>query len=419
LAAGLLAELRLKKKPVRQSEVIRVWTTVIVRVILILVVAYFAYQFLYEIRTVLLLLVLSVFFCYLIAPLVRLLEQPIWLASHEIKLHRGVAISIVYLALGAALFFALQMIWPILWTQVTELGENLPTYISSALSSINKTANDANSWVRHLKIPREWRESLLSQSGVIADSLLLSLQALVGSTLSFLTYLPWLILVPILSFFLLKDATLFEQSVVSLMPNERLRKRAHWLLMDVSRTLAAYIRAQLTACVVVWVLVTGGLMLLRVPYALVLGTVAGVLEFIPLVGPLIAAVVIVSLAMTSSWKAAVVVAVFLGVLRIVQDYIIYPRIVGYGIKMHPLVVVLAILAGAEIGGLSGVFLSVPIVGMIMVGYNHYLAYKGVQELDIVHATEAGHSIATQEPVAVDASAPEALTAAPEAPVLQK
>jgi predicted PurR-regulated permease PerM len=69
------------------------------------------------------------------------------------------------------------------------------------------------------------------------------------------------------------------------------------------------------------------------------------------------------------------VAVFLGVLRIIQDYVIYPRIVGHGIKMHPLLVVLAILAGAEIAGVAGIFLAIPVVGLIIVGYNHYVAYR--------------------------------------------
>jgi len=75
----------------------------------------------------------------------------------------------------------------------------------------------------------------------------------------------------------------------------------------------------------------------------------------------------------------------------VQDYLIYPRIVGRGIKMHPLVVIIAILAGAEIGGLIGIFLSIPMVGLVIVFYNHYLAFRGIQGLRVVvpgHQTHA-------------------------------
>ena len=372
----------MKKRSLRQSEMIRVWTLVIVRVTMLLAAVILSLWFLYEIRALLFLLILAVFLCYLIAPLVRLVEQPVYLIKRELKVPRGVAIGVVYLLIGGLLFLGMRLLWPLLWYQVTELAKNLPRYISSATTSVNDSMNDANSWMRHLKLPKEWRDSVLSSSGKVADSLLPWLQDIVGAILGYLTYLPWLILVPVLSFFMLKDAALFEQEIVSFMPTERLRKRVHWLLLDVSRTLAAYIRAQLTACLVVWMLVTAGVAVIGVPYALVLGAVAGVLEFVPMVGPLISATVICSLGLTASWQTAVLAGLFLLVLRIVQDYVIYPKIVGHGIKIHPLVVVIAILCGAEIGGLIGVFLAVPVVGLMMVGYNHYLAYKGIQRLEV-------------------------------------
>jgi predicted PurR-regulated permease PerM len=310
--------------------------------------------------------------------------------------------------IGGLLFLGLRLLWPLLWDQITELAKNLPRYISSATTSVNNSMNDANSWMRHLKLPKEWRDSVLSSSGKVADSLLPWLQDVVGAILGYLTYLPWMILVPVLAFFMLKDAALFEQEIVSFMPTERLRKRVHWLLLDVSRTLAAYIRAQLTACLVIWMLVTAGLGVIGVPYALVLGAVAGVLEFVPLVGPLISAIVICGLGLTESWQTAVIAALFLLVLRIVQDYVIYPKIVGHGIKIHPLVVVIAILCGAEIGGLIGIFLAVPVVGLMMVAYNHYLAYKGIQRLEVPPDNVA-------EPV----GEAEASSSGSEAPILQK
>jgi predicted PurR-regulated permease PerM len=112
----------------------------------------------------------------------------------------------------------------------------------------------------------------------------------------------------------------------------------------------------------------------------VLGGIAGVLEFLPMIGPLIAAGIMVGLSLTVSIKMALIVALFLTALRIVQDYIIFPRIVGHGIKMHPLVIILAILGGAEIAGLIGVFFSIPFIALMAVFYNHYLALRGIQRI---------------------------------------
>ena len=379
-------------------QMVRLWTLVVLRVLIIIVLFILAAITVYLLSKILMLLVVSVFFCYLIAPFVRLFEQPVYVAGREIKMPRGVAILLVYMVVVLVLAVALQLVIPILWEQGTELGKNLPSYVSSAAAAISKTFNDANSWLRQLKLPVQWREYLLGQATHLGESFTPWLEALLTVTFTNLQYLLWLILVPILSFFMLKDAAAFEQWVVALMPNDRLKKRAHWLLLDVSQTLAAYIRAQITACIVVGTLVTIGLGLIGVPYALVLGLIAGVLEFVPLVGPLLAAIIAISLTFTSSFKMGLIVALFLVVLRIVQDYIIYPRIVGQGIKMHPVVVVVAILGGAEVGGLTGIFLAIPFVGLVIVAYNHYSAYKRLETIRPAPPPEAETATPEEEPL---------------------
>jgi predicted PurR-regulated permease PerM len=373
----------LKEKQHENSEMVRLWTRVIVRVILLLAGLLVVSWLLYEIRTVLLLLVLSIFFCYLIAPIVHLIEQPVYLGRFEIKMPRSIAIVVVYLLIGAAFFAVLQLVWPPLSQQVTELVKNLPGYSKAAQASVTKIFNDANSWMKHVKVPQQWQDAIFTRASDVASSVAEWLAALIAGSFGYVQYLTWFVLLPVLSFFLLKDASSFEQNLLALLPNERMQKRAHWLLMDISGTLAAYIRAQITACLVIGAVMMIGLTLIGAPYPVVLGAIAGLLEFIPLVGPLLSAVVIFGLTLTVSFKTALAVALFLAVLRILQDYVIYPRIVGRGIKMHPIMVILAILAGAEIGGLIGIFLSIPAVGLIMVFYNHYLAYRGIQNLHVV------------------------------------
>ena len=379
----------MKEKLHQNSEMIRLWTQVVVRVIFLLAGLAIASWLLFEIRTLLLLLVVSIFFCYLVAPIVHFLEQPIYLASHEIRIPRAVAITFVYLLIAVVLFAGAQLIWPPLSQQVADLAKALPGYAKSAETGVNKIFNDANSWMRHVKLPPQWRDAVFTRASELANSLAGWLTESLAGALGYLQYLTWPILVPILSFFLLKDAVSFEQNMIALLPNERLQKRAHWLLMDVSRTLAAYIRAQITACLVVGTVMMIGLTVIGAPYPVVLGAIAGLLEFIPLVGPLISAIVIFGLTLTVSFKTALIVALFLAVLRMVQDYFIYPKIVGRGIKMHPMVVIMAILAGAEIGGLIGIFLSIPVVGLVIVFYNHYLAFRGIQNLRVVTDPQEG------------------------------
>ena len=116
--------------------------------------------------------------------------------------------------------------------------------------------------------------------------------------------------------------------------------------------------------------------MIGVPYALFFGVIAGLLEFIPLVGPLAVAVGATLVVSFHSITQAVWVLAFLGALRLAQDYVIFPRLVRRGIPMHPLGVILAILSGAELAGVAGIFLAIPAVAVLSVLHRHLLEYRG-------------------------------------------
>jgi predicted PurR-regulated permease PerM len=151
------------------------------------------------------------------------------------------------------------------------------------------------------------------------------------------------------------------------------------LFQDVNAALAAYIRAQLIACLLIGVICTLGFTFLDVPYALVLGLIAGFFEFIPLAGPLTVAVIAAVVAGFHSGGTTAGVLLFLVVLRILQDYVFYPRIIGQGIHLHPLAVIIAILSGAELAGVAGIFLAIPVIAVISVTYRHWMEHRGRDE----------------------------------------
>ncbi len=107
-----------------------------------------------------------------------------------------------------------------------------------------------------------------------------------------------------------------------------------------------------------------------------LGVLAGVLEFIPLIGPITIAITAIAAASLESYWQAVYVFLFLGVLRILQDYVFYPRIIREGIHLHPLAIILSVLAGEQVAGIPGVFLSIPLMALLTVVYKHVLEHSG-------------------------------------------
>jgi predicted PurR-regulated permease PerM len=225
-----------------------------------------------------------------------------------------------------------------------------------------------------LRIPLELRQSIDQSALAAGEGAVQSVQGSVLALVGALSYLPWLLLIPILAFFLLKDAATLRRTFIKALPHHG-QLRGHRLFEELNATLAAYTRAQLLACVLVGVLCGVGFAILGIPYPVVLGVLAGVLEFIPLVGPLVLAAVAATIGALHAPMLALWAVLFLSVLRLVEDYVIYPRLIRRGIHVHPLAVILAVLAGAELGGIAGMFLAVPAAAIASVVYRHWVEWQ--------------------------------------------
>ena len=332
---------------------------------------------LYRLRGVILLLVLAVSFAYLVAPLVRVLRRPFTTPRRSLVLPLPLAIGAIYVVILGALALAATLLLPVLNREIAELARETPGYLARAQDQWRVW--QAGYQIR--AIPGEVREAvdravhqaLTAAEVYVTDDLL---PRIVG----WLMYLPWLVLVPILAFFLLKDAQLLRRLALRGLPPGRLRSRGAEFLSELNETLAAYTRAQVVACLLIGGVCTIAFLLMGVPYAVVLGIAAGVLEFIPLAGPLTIGILAVGFAAFHSLALAIGVLLFLLVLRAVQDYVVYPRLVGVGTHMHPLAVILAILCGGALGGLMGVFLAVPAVAVVTVAHRHYRDHRADEEL---------------------------------------
>jgi predicted PurR-regulated permease PerM len=348
-------------------------TRVILRIVFILLLVAGALLIIIKLTGVILLLVLSIFFAYLVTPLVELLHRPARVFGREITIPRVMAIVLAYLIIIAAIVLFILLVVPRLGNQFPEFAEQARGYWRT-LGAKTQAISD---YFRIHRMPEPVVEAIQNVASSVGHYVSGVLQSVVG----WLAYIPWLILIPILSFFLLKDAESFRRSALQMLPRGRWRWRGDEFFQDVSSTLAAYTRAQLTACVFIGVICALGFTILDLPSALVLGLIAGMFEFVPLVGPLLVAVLAAVVAAIHAGPfSAFLVLLFLGVLRIVQDYFVYPRLIGQGIHLHPLAVILAILSGAELAGVAGIFLAIPVVAILTVSYRHWLEHRGSEGL---------------------------------------
>jgi predicted PurR-regulated permease PerM len=185
----------------------------------------------------------------------------------------------------------------------------------------------------------------------------------------------WIFLVvPILSIFFLKDGQAFGDVLLATVQSRPQRELLQGVLNDLNQMLAHFIRAQLILAALTLVAYSAFLGAMKVPYALVLGTIGGLLEFIPVVGPLAAAVIILSVALLMSYQHWLVLMVFLGIWRLVQDYVSSPRIMGRSMELHPLAAIFGVMAGGEVAGILGIYLSIPVMASLRILFRRWRLY---------------------------------------------
>src|SRR5438445_6560812 len=214
-------------------------TRAVLRILLLLLAVAALLWVVYRLLTVILLVVISIFFAYLVAPLVDLVQRPIRFGARERMMPRGLAIAIVYVALFFGVGAMIYLLAPQLAAQFPEFRQQAVEYYRTITSSSQRL----NQYFKQHRMPegvvKAVNDTVL---GVIARAGEI-FSAAAERVFGWIIYLPWLILIPILSFFLLKDADSFRRSALGMLPRGRLRWRCDEFFQDVNSTPASYIRA--------------------------------------------------------------------------------------------------------------------------------------------------------------------------------
>ena len=189
-------------------------------------------------------------------------------------------------------------------------------------------------------------------------------------------YVRWLVVPPIVAFLLLAYAPGFRRSALRALPHGHLRWRGDEYLRDVNSALAGYVRAQLGGGAVVAVACAAIFSLFQLPYAVSMGILAGILELVPVIGPLTMALIAAGLAGENAFAIVIVLAA----LRLVQDLVVYPRLIQSGMRLSPVAVILVVWCGAALNGAAGVLLAIPFAGLLSVSVRHWREYRAIERL---------------------------------------
>ena len=329
------------------------------RILITVLLFALALAFLYAARHTLVAFLFAIFFAYLMDPAVSRIEK--WVRG------RGRAIAVIYLLLVIVVATIFFFVGPRLARQAARLGEtDLLHKVSSG--EIAQQIGAEHGW--SFKTRQQLQSFLFNHRNDV-----MRIAQRVGLRLAEAAQNIWfLVLVPILAIFFLKDGRSFSETALSIVQTRPQREFLEGVLNDLNQMLAHFIRAQLTLAALSLMVYTAFLGMLRVPYALVLGTAGGAMEFIPVVGPLVAAVLIISVALLMSYPHWLLLLLFLAAWRLVQDYVVSPRIMGEKMELHPLAAIFGVLAGGEIAGVLGVYLSIPVMASLRIVFRRWRIY---------------------------------------------
>jgi len=317
----------------------------------------------YLVRRTLLIFVAALLLAYLLAPLVGFTDR-----LTPRRFPRVLSLAAVYVLLLGLIGVCLAAVSGRVIQEATQLAESVPKWAQSPdpLGGLTVPA-----WME------EWKAKAVDAVRAELAANARQVVPLVGRIgqriLALAGNLGFLVLVPVLSFFFLKDAAAIRERLLAQLAGTPRFAFIQDVLADVHLLLGQYMRALVilaTATVVVY----GGLLVaIGLPYAVLLAALAGALEFIPMVGPFTAGVVIVLVALLGGHASlAVWIVVFLLGYRLFQDYVLQPLLMSQGVELHPLWVIFGVLAGEQIGGVAGMFLSIPVLATVRVGYVRFL-----------------------------------------------
>ncbi|MCC7103567.1 MAG: AI-2E family transporter [Chloroflexi bacterium] len=335
--------------------------TMVLRLVVVgILIAYgigFGAYFVYTVRGVLLVL----FVAWLVA---TALDTPVaWLSR---RLPRGLAILVCYVVLILAMVGLGSLVLPPLIAQSRDLLFDFPTYADHAESFLGGW----QAWLHEHGVDVDWRQEALRLTQYADEALLAVFRLPLAAFSAALSALAVLVLA---LYWLLERDTALAWLIDLFWPN--CPERAARLLTRAETRLGAYVRGLAVLALAVGAATYVGLLVLRVPYALPLAVIAGLLALLPTIGPIISAIPAVIIAATQSPTLALLTAGLYLLVQQLENYLLVPRIHQAAVGLNPLAVLIAVLCGAAFAGIAGAILAVPVAALLGLAANEVRASR--------------------------------------------
>lgn len=311
---------------------------------------------------------------FVLAALLGWLGDPLVDRIQRAGRSRNTALMLVFGTMTVLVLLALIVLVPLIERQIVTLVESLPRYRDWFVGTVlpwleRRTGLQLLAWLD----PERLIELVRTHWGQAGGAAATMLGYLSRSGFALLGWIANIVLLPVLTFFFLRDWDLFVDRVAALVPRDHAETVSR-LAQESSVVLGAFLRGQLLVMVVLGVLYGFGLSLVGLNLGILIGIVAGVLTFVPYLGPATVIVLggIAVLVQFGDWQHLVGVLAVFGIGQVIESYWLTPKLVGDRIGLHPVVVIFAVLAGGQLFGFLGMLLALPVAAIanVLLRYAH-------------------------------------------------
>ena len=326
--------------------------------------------------TVLLPFVLGAALCYILLPLVRLIDRRVFRFIRRERLRRGASVLATYAVLGAGIAWLLSYLVPILVSNVQDFAANLSGYLEKG-EQIAATLLDENAILSQPAV-RKAVEGGIDRIGVLLeDGTQQLVQAVPGTVKKVTGIVTDTFIAFMTSIYLLTDIERIKESfrrmTRSLFTGERADK-VFLFTHDADRIFGQYVRARLFESLMVFVATLIGFTVNNVPYAVLFALVGAITNIVPFFGPIVGFLITVLLVLLISPAKALYAGLFILILQQLDGYVIGPKVMGEGVNLRPLWVLMAVSAGS-VFGLAGMVLGVPVAAFIGTQLSRFTAAR--------------------------------------------
>lgn len=312
------------------------------------------------------------FIYFSIALMLAYFFDPLYRYLIHKKIPKVLAIIIVFGIIIALLILTIFFLIPSVINQLNILYKEIPSFIENYQNLILSIKPQLSKFINPADVEILLKENLSElQRSVLgfSQTIIIYLSNIVSS----ITF--GIVIIPLILFYLMRDMFIFKENLY-IYVSKKSKKEFKEVLEEIDHIVSGFIRGRIIVCFIVGTLIGIGLYFLNLEFALIIGIVSGVFNFIPYLGPIVGLVLALIFALGNPWWSLLMIVVLFVLINQLESAYLDPHILGKGLGLHPLTVILSMLICGQLLGILGVLVAVPLAAILKVLFFRYLVQEG-------------------------------------------